>query len=309
MHDRLTWFCVTCGLRQGEAPRCVACEAEDMVELRDPEHAAPYVRLASVRNVALHEQRYLQRAPSVRKAPLSFALGSAATLGLSIGVPVAAGWPVAGALLVAGSFAGGGLLGLGLSRLMPRWLLGVHQKRELERELDALAAASPTVQVVRRPPPTAEQHVWEGELAGTPEPSPFFSNAVLAARVVGRFGPLDVDDAWLAPGPLRVVPSPAAHGPPRVEVELDPGAGLWLDAEAVAEPLGSTPALERYFASRGGRRGLDAGSGLALSVALFPLGARVRLAGRPARRTVSDGYRGARDVLTLLPPHVLTLVA
>jgi hypothetical protein len=312
MHDRLTWLCVDCGLRQTGAVWCVACKAAEMVELGDPLRDPRHFREMAQRNVARHERRYLTHAPSVRHAPLTFAIGATAVVGFSFGLPLSMVSPALGVGVVAMTFLGGALSGLGIARLAPRWLLGKHDKLALESELEALAAADPVVGVAaRHQGPMTGFETWEGELDGTPASSPFASEPVLAARVTGRYGALDVDDAWLAPGTLRVEPATARQGPTRVQVALDPAAGLWLRTEdADASPLLEVrPEVERFFAARGEHLYAQAHPTAKdlLRVAFFRPGERVRVTGRPSLRHVSDGYRGSREVVVLEPPHVLSL--
>lgn len=289
----------------------MACKMDGLVELGDPQRAAPFFRLAAQRNVSRHEQRYLARAPSVRNAPLTFAVGSTAVVGLSFGTALALVSPAVSVGVITGTFLGGALTGLGIARLAPRWLLGRNEKLSLARELEALAAQNPVVPAARFEGPVAGLETWAGELVGSPAPSPFAPEPVLAAHATGRYGALDVDDAWLAPGGLAIRPEALDGGPPRVEVALDPDAGIWLrtDDEDASPPLELWPEIEAFFAIRGGRVEGDARATAkdALRVALLRPGDRVLVTGRPSVRQVSDGYRGSREVVALEPPHVLSL--
>jgi hypothetical protein len=313
VHDRLTSFCVACGTRQAASPSCRVCRRGTTEELRDPVHAATLFHDCSQRTIAAHEKEFLLRAPSVRKAPLHFALGAGVTLGTSFGLPLLMLNPLAGIALAGGSFLCGALGGLAISGFAPKWLLGTAERSALAEELAQLAGDHFHARVdAHYSGPTAGLETRRGTLEGTPAVSPFSPEPVLAAHVVGRYGAIDVDDVWVAPGGLRVSVPSAREGEAPSAVQLEPDVRAWWRTDELedAPPRLPSETFDTFFAARGaslvGEAREQAMSGLL--VRLVRPGAAVLVLGRPSLRRVTDGYRGTRDVVELEGPFVITCV-
>jgi len=289
------------------APKCTQCSSEDVRELHDPQTAEPLFSVSAGRRLREHEHRLLQQAPSVRAASRNFAIGAGVTVTVPIALPLFAGWPVAGLVLAASAFLGGGAVGALIARTAPRSLLGVHERNQVEAELMELAARLSVPVSGRHQRSTVGLETWHGRIEGVPAPSPFGEEPLLAAQLTGTYGPLAVDDAWVAPGGLVFIRAGASDGEPELRIPLEADAGLWLEGRVPESLREIRPELESFFASRGARRpehGLEVARGL-LRVASLRPGDRVRVTGRASLRKVSDGYRGTSDVPDLEGPFFI----
>jgi hypothetical protein len=308
VHDRLTSLCIRCGLRQPATGACRRCASDDVPSLTDPVTRDEVLARHAGWMLARHERQILSGTSSVRRAPMTFALGGAAVLGPTFGLPLLFGFPLAGVVVIGSSLLVGGAIGKTLSLLSPRSLLGVSERKELDAELARLSADGLPIEV--RTPSFHRGETREGMLRGTAAPSPFGGEPLLAARVVGKLGMQEIDDAWIAPGPLTLRRPGARPDEPGAETPLDLEDGAWLLAEPT-EPLARDevgPELDAFLEARGIRIAAD-GTTLdrgELRVARLRPDARVEVRGLPIARTVSDGYRGATEVVALGGPLRLT---
>ncbi len=254
-----------------------------------------------------HERALLTKSTSVRRAPLHFALGAGGVLALPFTIPFVAVSPLLGLGVFAGSFFAGATVGAFVGAASPRWLLGKTERAGLDVELRRFAEEGLPIEVASAlgmEEPGLETRA--GLLRGTPLPSPFGPEPVLAARLVGKLGMQQLDDAWIAPGPFTL----AAAGPRVAEADLETHilleAGAWLDSPAT-EPLPVDdlgPDFDEFLEARGVRVAAD-GSTLGrgeLKVAYLRADTFVRVTGRTALRKVADGYRGTREAVDLTGP-------
>lgn len=247
---------------------------------------------------AARESRTLaQDVPSVRAAPAGFATGASLAVVVALGIPLAAMGPAV--LVAAGvaSAAGGFAMGSALRALSPTLLLGKDARARIEREVRIRAERDLRIRTAQ--PPTSREGLRRaaGRLVGTPAPSPFGDEPVLAARIVGAVQGRQIDDAWIAPGELRLEtePSAATERCPRVSI-------AWIDAEPRAPlAVGALSAeararLDAYLFDRA----LEVTDGAELSILLVRHGDQLIVTGRASVRNVSDGYRGSVEVLDVL---------
>ena len=292
MHDRLTSFCATCGVRQPAGPACLACRGAlaDLVDFESRKEAL----LAFRASFAERQARRLARdTSSVRGAPLAFAAGASVVLTMSLGIPLAAVSPLALVAIGASSAAGGFALGSALRALSPRFLLGKDARRQIDREVRALAERSLPI-TTATPPTRGGSIVVAGRIAGTPALSPFSDEPVLAARLVGEVQGRQIDDAWFAPGEISF---------DRASVDRRQILSLaWIEAASpsVVLPSALAPDLRARLDAYLLERGLEVAGDTPLSLTAVRVGDSVRVRGTPAPRQVSDGYRGQIEVVDLV---------
>ncbi len=294
MHDQLTRFCPRCGLRQAAASACVSCAAGSLVDLRDDAARTDALRAYRTAYVTREASALARKVPSVRRAPLAFAAGSAIVLAVPLGLPLSiVGGVAAVAGVAAASAAGGFALGSAIRAVAPQFLLGKDQRLGIEREVHELAERVLPMHVVHAPPAQATQRTMTGVLAGTPATSPFGDEPLLAARLVGDLSGRVLDDAWIAPGEISFVGKSLEH---RQVLSI-----AWLEVP-------STTTLRPGMLSREARarldaylleRGVEAADDTLLTLAVVRAGDSARVRGTPLRRAISDGYRGQLEIVDL----------
>ncbi len=293
MHDRLTSFCATCGLRQPAGARCIRCRSAlaDLVPFESRKEALLAFRAAYVERAQV---RLAREASSVRAAPTAFATGASVVLTVSLGIPLAAMSPLAVVALAAASATGGFALGAALRSFSPRFLLGKDARERIAREVTSLAERSLPITTAPIPEPVEGSITVVGRIAGTPALSPFSDEPLLAARVVGEVQGRQIDDAWIAPGEISF---------DRATVERRQILSIaWIEAAPIA--LLSLSALSADARARLDayliERGLEVGDDTTLSLLVVRVGDSARVRGRPATRQISDGYRGVVDVVDVV---------
>lgn len=294
VHDQLTRFCPRCGLRQAAASACVSCAAGSLADLRDDAARADALRAYRTAYVTREASALARKVPSVRRAPLAFAAGSAIVLAVPLGLPLSiVGGVAAVAGVAAASVAGGFALGSAIRAVAPHFLLGKDQRLGIDREVRELAERVLPMHVVHAPPAQATQTTMTGVLAGTPTTSPFGDEPLLAARLVGDVSGRVLDDAWIAPGEISFAGKSLEH---RQVLSI-----AWLEVP-------STTTLRPGMLSREARarldaylleRGVEAADDTPLTLAVVRAGDSARVRGTPLRRAISDGYRGQIEIVDL----------
>jgi hypothetical protein len=264
------------------------------VDLRIPD--ARYEALHAYRTafVAREATRLARQTPSVRRSPLAFAAGSAIVLAVPLALPLAlVGGAAAFAAGTLVSAAGGYALGSAIRMASPHFLLGKAARLGIDREVREMAEQSLPVVVPAASPLAPGQVVTTAPLLGTPAPSPFGDEPVLAARLVGEVNGRKIDDAWFSPHEVFIEGASVER---RQVLSL-----AWIEAPAAAT-------LQRGMLSRAAsqrldayllERGLEVADDTSLTVTIVRAGDLARVRGTPVPRFVSDGYREQLEIADL----------